>query len=79
MAALGTIPNVLETVEPTNPALLDVTDYNVNRGSYLGVIQTIEALPTNPTDLGIVSNYVVRQIRILYRQLWPSHGQRFPQ
>lgn len=77
MAALGTIDE--RPLPPVTAELLPITDYNVVRGKYLGTIT--ERDPFVPlgdltSDLG---TYIVRQIRVVYRQLWPAHGQRFPQ
>lgn len=76
MADLGT----LELLDPvTVPLPLElVTDYDVTRGNYLGEISLLEVV-TEPLDLREPQNYIVRALSILYRQLWPSHGQRFPQ
>lgn len=77
MTALGAIDErALPVVTAEN---LLITDYNVVRGKYLGAIS--ERDPFVPlgdltSDLG---TYIVRQIRVVYRQLWPAHGQRFPQ
>lgn len=79
VAALGTIPVVLGGAPPTTPAYVPITDYDVNRGSVLGTISTIAVPLTNPPVTAPLTDYVVRQLRVLYRQLWPSHGQRFPQ
>lgn len=78
MAALGTVP-LRDPFPPLKAELLPITDYDVVRGRFLGTIALYDpafALPEWNSDL---STYIVRQIRILYRQLWPSHGQRFPQ
>lgn len=77
MTALGTLTDRDSALPQTT--LIPITAYTVERGNYLGVITTRDPfLPSAPltNDLG---NYIVRQISIVYRQLWPSHGQRFPQ
>jgi hypothetical protein len=76
MADLGTVPVV--DAGHANPAVLPLSIYTVHRGIHLTSISTIQPPVLTPT-LHVMSNYVVRQIRILYRQLWPAHGQRFPQ
>lgn len=77
MAALGTVP--LKPLPIERAELLPVSDYDVVRGKYLGVVQLLD--PTRPdADYNpTLTGYVVRQIRVLFRQAWPSHGQRFPQ
>lgn len=77
MAALGTIDE--RVLPPVRAELLPITDYNVVRGKYLGSISERDPfipLAARTSDLG---NYIVRQVRVVYRQLWPPHGQRFPQ
>ena len=76
MADLGAVAVV--NVRHPLPTLHAVTDYDVVRGNFLGVIGVADESHPHP-PLRAVSNYVVRQIRVVYRQLWPSHGQRFPQ
>lgn len=76
MTALGTV-----TVRPprdVSVVRLPITDYKVTRGNYLGTLTVKQPMKRAPRQANI-DNYVVRQISILYRQLWPSHGQRFPQ
>lgn len=77
MTALGTITTrpVLEKI----PTRIPISAYTVVRGNYLGTITTHAALDRIPLRTNAVSDYVVRQLSIIYRQLWPSHGQRFPQ
>jgi len=78
MADLGAIPGLGHPAHPM-PEMLPISNYRINRGLHLGTLTPIDLRhPTTP-QLGVVSNYVVRQIRIIYRQLWPTHGQRFPQ
>lgn len=77
MAALGTIP--LKPLPIERAELLPITDYDVVRGRYLGAIQLRDATPLDPDYRATLSGYVVRQIRVLFRQLWPAKGQRFPQ
>lgn len=75
MADLGVIPSVRTLVEvPRFP----VTNYSVQRGNDLGAIG-IRVLPERVERVAPLTGYIVRQTRILFRQLWPSHGQRFPQ
>lgn len=77
MAALGTVPE--RPLPPVRAELVPVTDYKVVRGKYLGEITERDPfipLGARTSDLG---TYIVRQIRVVYRQLWPNHGQRFPQ
>ena len=77
MAALGAVTPV-EIGRPLPSVVFPVTDYNVVRGKYLGEVTVFE--PSHPVPiLHEASNYIVRQIRVVYRQLWPNHGQRFPQ
>ena len=74
MAHLGTLP--IYTPGPA-PAVYPITDYDVRRGRFLGPLPVV--VPPPPPALKVVSNYIVRQTGVVYRQLWPSHGQRFPQ
>lgn len=77
MAYLGELtikgPSARPRLDP-----VPVTDYNINRGFFLGELNVkgprAERGEKRPAD-----GYIVRQIRILYRQLWPAYGQRFPQ
>lgn len=78
MAALGTIER-RDPFPPAKAELLPITDYNVVRGRFLGAISLHDATIPLPVWNPNLGTYIVRQIRILYRQLWPSHGQRFPQ
>lgn len=76
MADLGAIGTV--TVLHSNPPLTPLAVVTIHRGIHLGTISAI--VPARLTAvLHSTSDYVVRQLRIVYRQLWPNHGQRFPQ
>lgn len=78
MAALGTISHV-KTSDGSQPRpVVQITDYNIERGRSLGTI-LVKGPGHEPTMISPLLGYVVRQIRVVYRQLWPSHGQRFPQ
>jgi hypothetical protein len=80
MAHLGTITDIHVPRSVTRPfPLTPISDYDVVRGKFLGEIVAVDNRPPTPTLIGPLTGYVVRQIRVLYRQLWPSHGQRFPQ
>jgi hypothetical protein len=79
MAALGTI-DLRDPFPVADAELLPITDYNVVRGAFLGTITLRD--PEYPLAFDrhpIEGPYIVRQIRIIYRQLWPAYGQRFPQ
>lgn len=79
MADLGVVP-LRDPFPVARPELLPVTDYDVVRGRYLGAITLRE--PDYPLAFerrATLSNYIVRQTRILFAQLWPPYGQRFPQ
>jgi hypothetical protein len=78
MAALGVVP-LRDPFPPLKAELLPVTDYDVVRGRYLGEITIYDPAFALPEWNPALASYIVRQIRILYRQLWPTHGQRFPQ
>lgn len=75
MAALGTVP-VLDLAPPT--ALQTPSAYTVERGNYLGVISAIMS-HADTVETRAPSNYIVRQLTVIFRQLWPAYGQRFPQ
>lgn len=79
MAALGTITNIY--TPPTTPPtpLLPIADYNIVRGRPLGSLPVYDIRGFEPVLITPLTGYVVRMIRVLYRQLWPDHGQRFPQ
>lgn len=79
MAHLGTITAIFTPQDNRPSPVLPVTDYNIIRGRFLGAVELIDARIVAPVLHSPLTTYVVRQIRILYRQLWPSHGQRFPQ
>lgn len=78
MADLGTI-ELRDPYPPVRADLLPVSHYRVVRGKYLGAIGLHDASFPPDTYLSTLSTYIVRQIRIIYRQLWPAYGQRFPQ
>lgn len=77
MAALGTVPVHDDTI--FQPTLLPISDYNVSRGRPLGAVVLYNNQIKQPTLVPSLTGYVVRQIRVLFRQLWPARGQRFPQ
>ena len=80
MAALGTIPAIGAPPAPLNPATLIVTNYQIHRGLVLGAITVApDRHVGNPPLISPVTDYIVRQTRILYKQIWPGRGQRFPQ
>lgn len=79
MAALGTIANVYPAPIDRPTPTYSVSLYKIHRGLQfgpltLGTAQLIRVVVVVP-----LSNYVIRQIRIIFKQLWPIHGQRFPQ
>jgi hypothetical protein len=74
MAALGTV-NVLGLDGPIT--LTPITDYQIQRGRFIGELTVIDL--AGPIELRTPGNYIVRMLSVVYRQLWPSHGQRFPQ
>jgi hypothetical protein len=74
MAALGVVTEI--GIDGPIP-LVPITDYGINRGFYLGEIAVLE--PAGPIELSTPGNYIVRMLSVVYRQLWPTHGQRFPQ
>lgn len=77
MAALGAVtPRTLPIPRTT---LLPISAYTIRRGNYLGTVATRNAQLPQATLNPAVANYIVRQLSILYRQLWPPYGQRFPQ
>jgi hypothetical protein len=78
MADLGTLPEY--PAQPSRPdPLLSVSNYKIHRGMELGEITTVINELVTPVLHHPLANYIIRQIRIIYRQLWPTHGQRFPQ
>jgi hypothetical protein len=80
MAHLGTISNIAAPPSVNLPSpLLPITDYDIQRGRPLGTLELFDIHAFEPVLVVPVSGYVVRQIRVEYRQLWPTHGQRFPQ
>lgn len=78
MAALGTISHVKPSDGSQPRPVLQITDYNIERGRPLGAV-LVKGPDHEPTMISPLLGYVIRQIRVVYRQLWPSHGQRFPQ
>lgn len=46
--------------------------------AHLGTLKVFTIKPA-ATKTPNLDTYVVRQIRVIFRQMWPSHGQRFPQ
>jgi hypothetical protein len=74
MAALGTV-NPLDLEGPIT--LVPIEDYQINRGLVLGELAVLDL--GGPIELSAPNNYIVRMLSVVYRQLWPSHGQRFPQ
>lgn len=77
MSALGVVTP--KTNIDYDTPLIPITGYTVVRGNFLGVLAVHtppNLIPPRTADLG---TYIVRQISIVYRQLWPYHGQRFPQ
>ena len=78
MADLGVIGSVYPTRVTPRP-LYPVTEYKIYRGLALGTVEVHSPRAFQPVRLSPLAAYVVRQIVIVYRQLWPVHGQRFPQ
>lgn len=78
MAALGTI-ELRDPFPPAQAELLPVSHYRVVRGKYLGAIGLHDASFPADDYNSALTTYIVRQIRVIYRQLWPAYGQRFPQ
>lgn len=78
MAALGTITEIWPTQVSPRPLKL-ISDYDIHRGLELGAIEMIDNRQFTPALHYPLSSYIVRQIRVIFRQLWPTHGQRFPQ
>jgi hypothetical protein len=78
MAALGAV-TPRPSFPPVRATLLPITDYDVVRGRFLGAVTPRDAAIVRPELNTDLSGYVVRQIRVIFRQLWPTHGQRFPQ
>lgn len=76
MAALGTL--TVRDEPPFIPGRTPISAYQIIIGHYLGTVGTRNEPPFIPTRSAAV-NYIVRQLIVVYRQLWPSHGQRFPQ
>lgn len=79
MAALGAVP-VIGDKNPLPPTRLFPSNYRLVRGRFIGpVTPHVQAYPARPVYISTLGNYLIRQIRIVYRQLWPDHGQRYPQ
>jgi len=76
MAALGIVTTRVPTEQ--RAVRVPVSAYTVVRGNYLGGL-TLRVPPPRAPKRATLDNYIVRQISIVYRQLWPNHGQRFPQ
>lgn len=76
MADLGVLE--VQDVLPPIVARRPVTEYRVVIGRYLGVVLVRSSRPAITARIP-ASDYVIRQLRVIYRQLWPNHGQRFPQ
>lgn len=79
MATLGTITDLPTQDEESPRPIVAITKYTINRGFPLGAIVVTSADAHQEPTVTPLENYIVRQTRILYRQLWPWHGQRFPQ
>jgi hypothetical protein len=79
MADLGTITDIYEPTPASPFPLYPISDYRIERGFPLGVLTVSDNRAFQPEPVAPLAVYVVRQIRFLFRQLWPSHGQRFPQ
>lgn len=76
MADLGTIPAIYTHTPPV--VLHPITGYTIHRGLILGALP-IRNVIVAVARISPLSDYVVRQIRVLFRQIWPARGQRFPQ
>lgn len=79
MADLGAITEIYDQREDSPAPLTLISEYEVIRGRPLGAISVVVNRVFQPALVIPLTTYLVRQLRILYRQLWPSHGQRFPQ
>ena len=79
MAALGTIANVYPTPVDRPTPTYAVSLYKIHRGLQFGSLTVGTAQLIRVAVVEPLTNYVIRQIRIIFKQLWPSHGQRFPQ
>ncbi len=77
MADLGVIPGIHVPID-NPPTIAPLNDYRINRGLAFGAVG-IYSVEDNPPFRSTLANYIVRQTRILFRQLWPAHGQRYPQ
>ena len=78
MADLGVITEIYPTRETPRP-IFPVSEYKIYRGLDLGHVEAVDNRQFLPVLHAPVIGYVVRQIVVVYRQLWPQHGQRFPQ
>ena len=78
MAALGTIGVGTYPPEPDALVGVPISEYDINRGVYLGVLG-VGVYEDVVEYVGLpVSDYVVRQIGTVFRPLWPTSGQRWP-
>lgn len=78
MAALGAVT----VLTPTLPGriLIPIGEYvHPLPGSFLGAVTVRSAAPARAALVQPVTDYIVRQLIFIYRQIWPDHGQRFPQ
>ena len=78
MADLGTITAIYPSKETPRP-LTAISDYDIHKGLELGLIDVFDNRLVQPVRTTSVAAYIVRQIVVVFRQLWPTHGQRFPQ
>lgn len=76
MADLGTL--TIRDEPPFIPGRVTISAYQIIIGRYLGTVGMRDEPPFIATR-SLAVNYIVRQLIVVYRQLWPSHGQRFPQ
>lgn len=59
--------------------LIPISEYIINRGSHLGPVTVLDNQIVQADYVQPLTTYLVRQLSTVYRQLWPAHGQRFPQ
>jgi hypothetical protein len=79
MAALGTVAPLDPTVV-VRPVLVPLANYQVVRGHHIGPVTVYDPKARfTPALVTPVNGYVVRQLRVIFKQIWPNHGQRFPQ